>query len=76
MQLLTADLLARAAARDGPARAAEVSAAITLAATAQAGLRDALTGRFTPEQRRAAARLNIDRLTRALGMIASLGTPL
>ena len=67
---------ARATARDGPARAAEVSAAITLAATAQAGLRDALARRFTPEQRRAAARLNIDRLTRALGMIASLGTPL
>ena len=67
---------ARAAARDGPARAAEVSAALTLARAAQAGLRDALTGRFTPEQRRAAARLNIDRLTRALGLIASLGTPL
>ncbi|MBB6505254.1 hypothetical protein F4693_002242 [Sphingomonas endophytica] len=66
---------ARAAARDGPARAAEVSAALTLAATAQAGLRDALAGRFTPAQRRAAARLNIDRLTRALGLIAALGTP-
>ncbi|VXD01182.1 hypothetical protein [Sphingomonas sp. 8AM] len=67
---------ARAAARDGPARAAEVSAALALAATAQAGLRDALAGRFTPAQRRAAARVNIDRLTRALGLIASLGTPL
>ncbi len=66
---------ARAASRDGPARAAEVGAAITLAATAQRGLRDALAGRFTPEQRRAAARLNLDRITRALGLVAALGTP-
>ena len=40
-----------------------------------AGLRDALAGRLTPAQRRAAARLNIDRMTRALGLIASLATP-
>ena len=67
---------ARAAARDGPARAAEVKVAIDLAATAQAALRDALAGRFTPAQRRAAARLNLDRVTRALGLVASLGAPL
>lgn len=67
---------ARAAARDGPARADAVKAAIDLAATAQGGLRDALAGRFTPAQRRAAARLNLDRITRALGLVASLGAPL
>lgn len=67
---------ARAAARDGPARAAEVSAALALAATAQAGLRDALAGRFTPAQRRTAVRLNLDRVTRALGLVAALGAPL
>ncbi len=32
-------------------------------------------GRLTPAQRRAAARLNIDRITRALGLIASLASP-
>lgn len=67
---------ARAAARDGPARADAVKAAIDLAATAQKGLRDALAGRFTPEQRRAAARLNLDRITRALGLVAAIGAPL
>jgi hypothetical protein len=66
---------AREAAKDGPARAALVADAINLAAKAQAGLRDALAGRLTPEQRRAAARLNIDRITRALGLIASLANP-
>jgi hypothetical protein len=65
----------REAAKDGPARAALVADAIDLAAKAQAGLRDALAGRLTPQQRRAAARLNIDRITRALGLIASLATP-
>lgn len=66
---------AREAAKDGPARAAQVADAIDLAAKAQAGLRDALAGRLTPAQRRAAARLNIDRITRALGLIASLASP-
>ena len=66
---------AREAAKDGPARAAQVADAIDLAAKAQASLRDALAGRLTPAQRRAAARLNIDRITRALGLIASLATP-
>lgn len=66
---------AREAAKDGPTRAAQVADAIDLAAKAQASLRDALAGRLTPAQRRAAARLNIDRITRALGLIASLASP-
>ncbi|MGN7161178.1 hypothetical protein [Sphingomonas sp. SAFR-052] len=74
-QLATRIFAAREAAKDGPARAAQVVDAIDLAATAQAGLRAALDGRLTPEQRRAAARLNIERVTRALGLIASLATP-
>jgi len=65
---------AREAAKDGPARAAQVADAIDLAAKAQASLRDALAGRLTPAQRSAAARLNIDRITRALGLIASLAS--
>lgn len=75
-ELLAARVFAaREAAKDGPARAVLVADAIDLAAKAQAGLRDALAGRLTPAQRRAAARLNIDRMTRALGLIASLATP-
>jgi hypothetical protein len=74
-QLASRVFAAREAAKDGPARAAQVADAIDLAAKAQAGLRDALAGRLTPQQRRAAARLNIDRVTRALGLIASLATP-
>ena len=74
-QLAARVFAAREAAKDGPARAAQVADAIDLAAKAQRGLRDALAGRLTPQQRRAAARLNIDRITRALGMIASLATP-
>jgi hypothetical protein len=74
-QLAARVFAARETAKDGPARAALVADAIDLAAKAQAGLRDALAGRLTPEQRRAAARLNIDRITRALGLIASLATP-
>lgn len=74
-QLAARVFAAREAAKDGPARAEQVADAIDLAAKAQAGLRDALAGRLTPEQRRAAARLNIDRITRALGLIASLTAP-
>lgn len=74
-QLAARVFAAREAAKDGPARAAQVADAIDLAAKAQAGLRDALAGQLTPQQRRAAARLNIDRITRALGLIASLATP-
>ena len=74
-QLATRVFAAREAAKEGPARAAQVAAAIDLAAKAQGGLRDALAGRLTSQQRRAAARLNIDRITRALGLIASLATP-
>jgi hypothetical protein len=74
-QLAARVFAARETAKDGPARAALVADAIDLAAKAQAGLRDALAGRLTPEQRRAAGRLNIDRITRALGLIASLATP-
>jgi hypothetical protein len=74
-QLAARVFAAREAAKAGPARAAQIGDAIDLAAKAQAGLRDALAGRLTPEQRRAAARLNIDRITRALGLIASLATP-
>ena len=74
-QLAARVFAAREAAKDGPARAAQVADAIDLAAKAQRGLRDALASRLTPQQRRAAARLNIDRITRALGLIASLATP-
>ncbi|MBJ6123761.1 hypothetical protein [Sphingomonas mollis] len=74
-QLAARVFAAREAAKDGPARSALVADAIDLAAKAQAGLRDALAGWLTPAQRRAAARLNIDRFTRALGHIASLATP-
>lgn len=74
-QLATRVFAAREAAKDAPARAAQVVAAIDLAATAQAGLRKALDGRLTERQRRAAARLNVDRITRALGLIASIATP-
>lgn len=74
-QLAARVFAAREAAKDGPARAALVADSIDLAAKAQAGLRDALAGRLTPAERRAAVRLNIDRFTRALGLIASLATP-
>ena len=74
-QLAARVFTAREAAKDGPARAALVADAIDLAAKAQAGLRNALAGRLTSAQRRAAARVNIDRITRALGLIASLATP-
>lgn len=74
-QLAARVFAAREAAKDGPARAAQVADAIDLAAKAQAGLREALAGRLTPPQRRAAARLNHDRITRALGLIATLATP-
>lgn len=66
---------ARRAARQGPARAAAVADALSLAEVAQAGLRDALAGRFTEGERRAIVRLNIDRVTRALGLIAGLAAP-
>ena len=66
---------AREASRAGASRAGDVADAIDLAARAQAGLREALAGRLTPAQRRAAARLNIDRITRALGLIAAIATP-
>jgi len=68
--------VARKTAREGPARAAAVADAIDLAARAQAGLRNALGGRLTADQRRVAAQLNIDRITRALGLVASLANPL
>jgi hypothetical protein len=74
-QLAARVFAAREAAKQGPVRAAEVADAIDLTAKAQAGLRDALAGRLSPQQRRAAARLNIDRITRALGLIASIATP-
>ncbi|WP_156357788.1 hypothetical protein [Sphingomonas sp. Leaf62] len=74
-QLAARIFAAREAAKDGPVRAARVADAIDLAAKAQAGLRDALAGRLTRQQRRAAGELNIERITRALGLIASLATP-
>jgi hypothetical protein len=74
-QLAARIFAAREAAGEEPARAAQVADAIDLAAKAQAGLRDAVDGGLTPQQRRAAARLNTDRITRALGLIASLATP-
>lgn len=66
---------ARAASRAGPTRVAAVAEAIALTRQAQAGLRDALAGRFTRAQRRAVVRLNIDRMTRAMGLIAGLAIP-
>lgn len=74
--LATRILLAREITRQGPARATAVADAIDLARKAQEGLRAALDGRLSPAQRRAAARLNIDRVTRALGLVASLANPL
>ncbi|TVV71454.1 hypothetical protein [Sphingomonas solaris] len=73
--LATRVFAAREGAKQGPARAAQVAEAIDLAAKAQTALRDAMAGRLTPQQRRAVARLNIDRITRALGLIASMATP-
>lgn len=74
-QLAARIFAAREAAVRGPARAGEVVEAINLTAKAQAGLRDALAGRLSAKQRRAAARLNLDRITRALGLIASIASP-
>lgn len=74
-QLAARIFAAREAAKQGPVRAAEVGDAIDLARIAQTGLMEALASRLSPQQRRAAARLNIDRITRALGLIASIATP-
>ncbi|MBW6527092.1 hypothetical protein KZ813_09605 [Sphingomonas sp. RHCKR7] len=75
-QLAARVFAAREAARTGPARVAAVADALALAATAQADLRAALTGRLTPTQRRAAAKLNLDRIARALGLVATIARPL
>lgn len=74
-QLAARIFAAREAAVQGPARAAEVTEAINLTAKAQTGLRDALAGRLSAKQRRAAARINLDRITRALGLIVSIVSP-
>jgi hypothetical protein len=74
-QLAARVFAAREAGRQEAVRAAEVADAIDLAAKGQAELHDALPGRLSPQQRRVAARLNIDRITRALGLIASIATP-
>ncbi|MGK6322160.1 hypothetical protein ACMGDM_03640 [Sphingomonas sp. DT-51] len=74
-QLAARVFAAREAARTGPDRAAAVADALALAATAQADLRAALSGRLTAAQRRAVARLNLDRIARALGLVATLARP-
>jgi hypothetical protein len=40
---------------------------------AQKALRDALSGRFTPAQRRRIAAVNLDRITRAMKLVAGIG---
>lgn len=75
-QLAARVFAAREAARTGPARVAAVTDALALASTAQADLRAALSGRLTPAQRRAAAKLNLDRIARALGLVATIVHPL
>ncbi|WP_277981455.1 hypothetical protein [Sphingomonas phyllosphaerae] len=75
-QLAARVFAAREAARTGPARAAAVADALALASTAQADLRAALSGQLTPTQRRAAAKLNLDRIARALDLVATIARPL
>ncbi len=75
-QLAARVFVAREASRTGPARAAAVADALALASTAQADLRAALSGRLTPAQRRTAAKLNLDRIARALGLVATIARPL
>ena len=75
-QLAARVFAAREAARTGPARAATVADALALASAAQADLRAALSGQLTPTQRRAAAKLNLDRIARALGLVATIARPL
>ncbi|MBB3693245.1 hypothetical protein [Sphingomonas sp. BK580] len=75
-QLAARVFAAREAARTGPARAAAVADALALASTAQADLRAALSGRLTPAQRSAAAKLNLDRIARALALVATVARPL
>ncbi|TCP34751.1 hypothetical protein [Sphingomonas sp. BK235] len=75
-QLAARILAAREAARTGPERAAAVADAIALAATAQADLRTALSRHPSAAQRRAIARLNLDRVARALGLVAAIARPL
>ncbi|MBY9064823.1 hypothetical protein K7957_17940 [Sphingomonas yunnanensis] len=75
-QLAARVFAAREAARTDPARAAAVADALALASTAQADLRAALSGRLTPAQRRATAQLALDRIARALALVATIARPL
>jgi hypothetical protein len=56
-----------------PARARLVADALAETKAAQQGLRNALDNKFTPAQRRKAAAENLDRITRALKMVADIG---
>ncbi|MBB4660148.1 hypothetical protein [Parvularcula dongshanensis] len=66
---------ARAAAAEGPLRAAAVADAIGLVEEAQAELR-ALLDEPSEAVRQAAARRNLDRVLTALGLVANLANPL
>lgn len=56
-----------------PQRTEIVLAAVGEVQAAQQELRDALSGRFSEKRRRQIAKENIDRLTRAMELVASLG---
>jgi hypothetical protein len=55
-------------------KAKVVIAALTETMEAQKGLRAALRDDFTPAQRRKAAAINLDRITQAMKLVASVGT--
>ncbi|HEX4736655.1 MAG TPA: hypothetical protein VH331_03735 [Allosphingosinicella sp.] len=50
-----------------------VVAALQETQAAQKGLREALLGHFTPAQRRRIAAINLDRITRAMKLVAGIG---
>lgn len=57
-----------------PQKAKLVDTALAETQAAQKGLRQALANRFTPAQRRKVAAENLDRITNAMKMVASIGT--
>jgi hypothetical protein len=56
-----------------PDKGKVVDAALAELQAAQQGMRDALANKFTPAQRRKAAAINLDRITNAMKMVASIG---
>lgn len=56
-----------------PDKGKVVDAALAELQAAQKGMRDALDNKFTPAQRRKAAAINLDRITNAMKMVASIG---